>query len=106
MATVRGPLFSLGASGTVANLLTFNQSITAPVARRKPTGYKPATLPQQVYRAKCAAAAAYWRAMDPLDKAEWATVAALTSRQVFAKYLLEWIAQNATIDTPPLVPMR
>jgi len=106
MAKVGSPLFSLGASGTVAKLLTFNQSRTAPIARKKPTGYRPPTVAQNHFRSKCSAAAAHWRGLDPLARAEWAALAALTSRQVFAKYLLEWIAQSATPASPPLVPMR
>lgn len=106
MAKVKNPLFSIGASGTVAGLLTINQSATAPTVRRKPSGYAPPTVPQAFCRARCAAAAAHWRSLPQIEKDEWAAVAALTSKNVFAKYLLEWSAQASDPLNPPHIPMR
>lgn len=106
MAKVSAPLFSLGASGTVGDVLTFNQSNTAPVCRRKPTGYKPATIPQAVCRQRCSDAAAHWRSLDAPSRAEWVAVAALSGANVFTKYLLEWNAQGSTPAAPPFLPMR
>lgn len=106
MAKTQGGLFSLGASGTVAKLLTFNQSHIRQVARRMPRTTTPPTTPQAYYRKQCTDAAAVWRSLPPLEKVEWKTVAGLSAKNVFAKYLLEWMAQASTPTTPPQIPMR
>jgi hypothetical protein len=106
MAKARGPLFSIGASGTVADLLTFNPGKDSTNVRRTPKKYPPPTTPQQVMRAKMQDAATSWRALSPTDKAEWSTLANNHGRLPFAKYLIEWMAQASTIDTPPFIPME
>lgn len=106
MAKIKGALFSLGASGTVAKVLTFNQSTTRPTARRAPRSSQPATVPQLHFRQQCADAAASWRALPELEKIEWKAVADLTAKNVFAKYLVEWMAQKSSLATPPAIPMR
>lgn len=105
MAKVRGPLFSFGASGTVGGLLTFNPETRQCIARRKPSAYPAPTMPQASTRQKCREAAATWRALPAIDRAEWAALAATTGRQPFAKYLLEWFAQHASPSNPPFIPM-
>lgn len=105
MAKIRGPLFSLGASGTVAALLTYNQSSQAPTARKKPRASTSATPMQLTMRAGFADAAAAWRALDPLTRADWIALAAPSRRPAFAKYYLEWMAQASTAASPPQIPM-
>lgn len=105
MAKTQGPLFSLGASGTVAKLLTFNQSNDTPVARKKPRASTSATTDQQAARADFANAAQAWRALPQAERDTWKSIAAQTGRPAFAKYFLEWKAQASTPAQPPYLPM-
>lgn len=105
MAKIAGPLFSLGASGTVAGLLTFNPTNTHTTARRSPRSNAPPTTPQTYYRSQLAAAAQSWRALDAAKKLEWAAIAAPLPTTTFAKYFLEWMAQHSTPQQPPYLPM-
>jgi len=106
MAKVKHPLFSLGASGTVAKILTINQSLNAPTARRKPTGSRPPTHSQAVMRAEMQAASISWAALHPIDRGAWAALADPRLITPFAKYFKEWRAQNSTVATPPFIPMK
>jgi hypothetical protein len=105
MAKVQGPLFSFGASGTVAKILTINQSLTRPTARKKPTGYGPASPMQAVMREEFRQAAESWRNLSASSKAEWIALSATTAQPAFAKYFLEWQAQQSTPAIPPFIPM-
>jgi hypothetical protein len=105
MAKVQGPLFSFGASGTVAKILTINQSLAQPTARKKPTGYRPASPMQAIMREEFRQAAESWRNLSDSDKAEWIALAAPTAHPPFAKYFLEWQAQQSTPAIPPYIPM-
>lgn len=105
MAKVSGPLFSFGASGSIAKVLTFNQSDRRAVARKTPAASTSASEMQLIMRAQFAEAAKAWRALDPADRAQWIALAAPTARPAFAKYYLEWAAQHSTLVSPPLIPM-
>lgn len=105
MARVKGPLFSIAASGSIAGLLTFNPGKKSTTARRQPAAYPPPSANQLATRQKVRDAAAAWRALDPLDRAEWSVLAHNSGRLPFAKYLLEWFAQACTPTTPPYIPM-
>lgn len=105
MAKVKNSLFSFGASGTVGNILTTNQSGKQQTVRRKPTGYGPPTAPQFSMRQKMRDAAVAWRALAPIDRSDWILLATGRATTPFAKYMLEWVAQNSTPATPPYLPM-
>ena len=105
MAKVKNPLFSLGASGTVAGLLTVNQSLTAPTARRKPSGYRPPTPAQSFMRDEMRACSQAWATLSSQVQAEWAALVNGRAQTPFGKYWLEWRAQGATLATPPYIPM-
>lgn len=105
MAKIRNALFSLGASGTVANLLTVHPHGKGQTARRKPSGYGPPTEHQAEMRQRVRDAATTWRALDQIQRAKWIALAVGRATTPFAKYTLEWMAQSATIATPPRIPM-
>lgn len=106
MAKTTGALYSIGASGTFADLITFNASNNNPTARFKPRHYPAATMPQQTIRSKCTDAASAWKALPTTERAEWSLIAKNAGHLPFAKYLTEWIAQAATTATPPFIPVR
>ncbi len=106
MAKVSGPLFSIGASGTIADLLTFNPSQQATVVRLRPAHYPPPTTPQQIIRQRMKDAATAWATLTPTERAEWALIAANSGKLPFAKYLIEWNAQSSTLANPPNIPYQ
>jgi len=104
MAKVKNAFFSIGASGTVANLLTINQRAIVQYARKKPSGYKPATTAQAYYRQRCRDAAEAWHAMQPDDRSKWISLAAQHGKNAFAKYLTEWQSQGSEPGYPASIP--
>lgn len=106
MAIVKFALYSFGASGTVARIITFNQSLTKQVARRRPRTKRKPTTSQKYIRQRFADAATSWRGQTIASKAEWKVVSQLSGKNTFAKYVKEWYAQSSTLATPPFIPMR
>ena len=105
MAKTRGPLFSIGASGSIGRVLTFNPTNTVTTARKKPHRYPAPSGPQIQHRQKCRDAATAWHALTEIERADWSTLAQQHGQLPFAKYLLEWIAQQSTPSQPPFIPM-
>ncbi len=104
MPKVKGPLFSLEASGTYADALTFHQSATGPQVRKKPTPTGPQTLAQQLHRAKVSDMAATWRAQTTATRNAWAAAALLVGKTGRAYWWQQWFIQNATAGSPPAIP--
>lgn len=106
MAKVRGALFSIGASGSVAGVLTINQSSIQQVARKMPTARSAATQAQEVMRAEMSLAAAAWRALPYNEKTQWAALIAGQAHTAFSRYYKEWSTQRSTPTQPPYLPMK
>ena len=104
MAKVKGPLFSLSASGTYLRKFVFRTTTKGThVAQR------PATLPtrspaQDTHAQKIADMAASWRAMSGASKAAWGACGLTFGLTGYALYWREWIAQASTTATPPVSP--
>lgn len=105
MAKVHGALFSFGASGTVAKILTINQSDQAQTARKKPAGGHPPSPSQVDYRSRYADASKAWRALTQSEQAGWRTLATARRLPAFAAFTKEWIAQAAAPGLPPQLPV-
>jgi hypothetical protein len=105
MAKVHSALFSLGASGTVAKILTINQSSRQQTARKKPDSRPAPTLAQSYNRQKYSDAAQHWHTLTATERAQWAALVNGRALSVFAKYALEWVAQGSTPLEPPRIPM-
>jgi hypothetical protein len=115
MAKITNPLFSIAASGTVGKITFTNtngkQTARALSFRRPPQP----TEPQQTVRDNCRTAAAYWAALTPDERAEWAARGLklryitdpenlTTLNNGWALFLSEWCLQQSTIDQPPYFP--
>lgn len=103
---VKNPLFSFNAVGSIGGLLTFKSYLGGQVAHRKVTRSKSNTDPQAAERRKMKDASTAWRSLSNNEKLQWFQVAALTRVPVFAKYLLEWQAQESTLESKPEIPVR
>jgi hypothetical protein len=105
MAKVKQPLFSFGASGTVAKKITFNQSLRVTTVRSKPSSHTAPSNPQLQIRQNMRDAAYYWRTMPPTDKQAWKDLVQGRPIYSFSKFLKEWFAQGASLLDPPRIPM-
>lgn len=126
MATARGPLLSIAASGSVGKL-TFSElaqhraAVAAArghshIIRRKPRRPKTGpTAAQLAQRARIKAAALAWKTLDANTQARWKakgiTVYAASRNGLafrllhgYALFMTEWITQNITAPALPLLP--
>ncbi len=110
MAKVRGPLFSLDAVGKVGGEICFRHHaggvhvlpLAAPGTRTK--GLKP-TQAQLDHQARYRAANGAWRALSPVERAEWDTLAQRTGRNVsgWNLFLKAWMAAPDATVSPALL---
>lgn len=104
MSRVTGPLFSLGAFGTFAKLLTFRAGRrTTEVIRPRPPN-APTSPRQLAQRDRIRDALATWRSLTNTQRQDWKRAAATWALPTFALYLREWVLQQSTTDRPPLIP--
>lgn len=97
MARGTGPLFSLEATGSVGDALTYGKRGRANVIKRKANPSNPRTLPQIQSRAAIAAATELWNTMTDADKQTWeepATQAGITLYNAFVSYQLKALKAN------------
>ena len=82
MAKLTGPLFSLGASGSIAKTLTFGKWKGIPTARQRVDPANPNTAAQQTQRGFMASGVAFWRGyLTGTDgKAAWNTEATASGK--------------------------
>jgi hypothetical protein len=104
MPKVKGPLFSLGASGTLQRTLTFNQHqtkniVTAP--RTAPMKNTPARLYHQSRVMQMINA---WNGLDAPTRDAWRTRAVSMAMTGYALFWREYIAQNIFPPDLPLIP--
>lgn len=104
MATIRNPLFSIAASGTIARVLTIRTAQTRVVASlpMRPTGEPSAA--QAACRLRASWAASTWAGLDGPSRQEWQTKATARDMPVFGLYLKEFCAQRCTLTRAPLPP--
>lgn len=105
MAKITGPLFSFGASGTIARTITFRGSRRGSVANHRQQHRKPPTPQQLSERNSLITCAAFWNAADSAYKSTWSSIAQNHRIPVFPQFFSEWKRQQATPSTPPqLIP--
>lgn len=85
MAKARGPLFGLGASGSIADALTYQRGASGPVAKRYSRPANPQTAAQQAQRATVRTATENWhgdgdRPLEAVDQAAYNLRAKLEGR--------------------------
>ena len=104
MPKVRGPLFSLTASGTLSGLLVYENRAGSQRVRRRPQYQAPATPIQTIYQNKVAALSQSWRTWDNTNRQAWKTRAITFKLSGYGLYWREWYAQNITAPARPILP--
>ena len=106
MAKVKGPLMSLGASGTIGGAVTFASWKGVPTARIKSTPTNPNTAGQQAQRSTFSLAVASWKAQDAADQLTWNNRASALGLKMsgFNLYTREYIKQGVVDPAVPDLP--
>jgi hypothetical protein len=103
MATVRGPLFSIGATGSIANGLTFQGNTRGTIAKRYARPRNPNTQAQRSIRVAVAWLAYHWRNMSPTDKQPWLELGEIDNVGGFAAFTRYNMDRWKTARVPSLV---
>lgn len=104
MPRVKGPLFSVSASGVYENTLEFRASNGKNIVARKrkaPPGRSPA---QQAQQTRISTAMQGWRDATTAQRIAWKTAANNNGLNGYQLYLREYLAQNITPPTQPTIP--
>lgn len=104
MPKVRGPLFSLTASGTLSRILVYENRADSQRVRRLPQYQAPATPLQAIYQNKVAALSLSWKTWDNTNRQAWKTRAIAFNLTGYALFWREWYAQNITAPARPILP--
>lgn len=106
MAKVTGPLFSFGASGSVAGKLTFRANDRYFVAQRPPIPTGAPSSWQLLERQSMRNAAAAWASLSNNDRAIWGNSSVATIRSAWMSFFLEWKTQRVHAGALPLIPAQ
>lgn len=87
MATVKGPLFSLDASGTVAGAVVFSKWKGRNYVRKHAIPSNPKSDGQLSVRAMMRFLSQYWTSLSASEKADWETRASVTNVSPFNAYI-------------------
>lgn len=104
MARVKGPLFSLSASGTYLKQFVFRTRSTGTHVATRPATLPARSAAQNAHAQKVADMAAAWRHLAPATQAEWSACALSFGLTGYTLYWREWIAQASTPASPPTNP--
>ena len=104
MARVKGPLFSLSASGTYLNKLVFRTNSKGTHVATLPQNLPPRSPAQTAHSQKIAEMVASWKSLAPATRLQWSSCGASYGLTGYALYWREWIAQAATPQAPPVSP--
>jgi len=112
MAVVKGPLFSIGASGTVAGSIVYSIWKGRPYVRQHAVPANPKSQAQLGVRAALRFLSQYWESLDEATQADWiepAAVSNISPFNAFVQYnMLRWglfttpsqLYPATEIDTP------
>lgn len=87
MVKLTGPLYSVSASGTLRNLITFNHQPRATTLRRKPRPKHPRTGPQVAVQAALKFVTQQWATLSDDQKATWAAADTTTRASAYTNYV-------------------
>lgn len=116
MVKLKGPGLSGGASGRLADVLTFAKTKNGSYVKRKVIPANPRTGPQMGHRAMVAYLGQFWSTLSQAQKDSWKTRAALTQIGTYHAYMAynleRWgnylgpIKQDSTLAAaPPITPL-
>jgi len=105
MVKLTGPCFSLTASGTLGDTITYSNWKGTPYARQRVVPTNPKTAAQSGVRSMFAFLAAAWAAIAALSQATWDAAAAANSYSAFNAYMssnmLRWRNHNPPTQASP-----
>ena len=101
MPKVRGPLFSLAASGTLLKTITFMDTAQVQQVRFNVKQTGPRSDLQKLHGARVADCRAAWRALPQATKNEWNAARIWSKLTGPALFMREWFAQ---VIYPPQLP--
>jgi hypothetical protein len=104
MPKVKGPLFSLQASGTYRGEFTFHQKGATCVVRPKAKVTPSNTTAQATHRTKVSQMSAGWLALTPTQRTNWNTAAVGITSSGRAYFWAQWFAQASYPGHPPSIP--
>ena len=87
MATVKGPLFSIGASGSIGGAIVYSTWKGRPYVRQHAVPSNPKSVGQVSIRAMLKFLSQYWATLSDVQQADWETRAAVTNISPFNAYL-------------------
>lgn len=103
MPKVRGPLFSLAASGTLLKTITFMDSPKVQMVRFNVKQTAPRSPLQQIHGKRVADCRASWRTLSQVEKDKWQAHMIWSKMTGPALFMREWFAQNIF---PPALPVH
>lgn len=104
MPKLVGPLFSLKASGTLAELLTYQNFGNTQLVRRYTRSTAPPTPLQTLHRQEVSAIAAAWRTLTPQQQAAWRAASSPLRLAGWSYYWREYVSQGCTPPDQPYIP--
>lgn len=107
MAKVTGPLFSLSASGTLADTITFSMWKGTPYVRLTVIPNNPQTASQQSQRSTMTAGVSTWKhgvSCNATSKNSWGACASGTGMSGFNRFTGKFIDTNSQHVAPWTVP--
>lgn len=106
MAKIQGPLFSVSASGTVANTATYRATPRGTIAQMPPIPKTAANANQRRERARFALALVGWQAIDATARAEWIAAGLAFGMAAHKLYTQSYINQRCQGTDIPLIPAK
>lgn len=104
MPILKGPMFSLGATGTLGKTITYEDHGTDQRARLYTSTTPPPTQAQTDHRTRIGEMSLSWRALPPEDRAAWSIAAAPLQKTGYTYWWQEWFAQNIYPPNIPEIP--
>lgn len=106
MAKIQGPLFSVSASGTVANTATYRATPRGTIAQMPPIPKTAANANQRRERARFALALLGWKVLDDTARANWVTAGLAFGMAAHKLYTREYINQRCQGTEVPSIPAK
>jgi len=91
MTKTHNPLLSLGAHGTIADMVTFQESRQSTIARKKPTPSYRRTLLQQYQRWDYQDAYYYWQTLTSSQKNAYRAIASRRHIPIYAAFMRDYL---------------
>lgn len=104
MPKVRGPLFSLSASGQFDDKVQFRTTAAGCIVTRPQLTTPPRSPAQDAQAARFQVAVQGWRDLDMPTRDQWRTAATSTGMTGYQFYISEYMGQNITPPDQPMIP--